>query len=367
MHGAACRPCPGGFMTDGSAVSRVVGAPPEAVDLDALAPWMAEHVADADGTPLRAELIAGGRSNLTFFVRQGDRCWVLRRPPLGHVLPSAHDMRREYTVLHALRDSDVPTPFVHGLCMDTAVIGAPFYVMDEAPGVVLRDVDDTAPLTAGQRRHLSLRLVDVLAGIHAVDLEAVGLTEFGRPDGYLARQVTRWTQQWEASKTRELPEMDRLAEHLRASIPARSAASLVHGDYRLDNVMFTPAPELVPTAVLDWEMSTLGDPLADLGLFLVYSPDPGAPVPPPSVAPQLQDQPGFLTHAEMAQRYAERTGADLDDLGFYVTLGYFKLAIVIEGIHRRFTMGLTVGEGFDRFADEVPALVSRAWRVVDDT
>lgn len=338
--------------------------PTEALDRDALTRWLADHVDSADAGPIDVEIVAGGRSNLTFFVTQGGQRWVLRRPPLGALLPSAHDMRREFTVLEALQDSDVPVPAVRALCEDPAIIGAPFYLMDRVPGRILRDDSDTSGLTLEQRADLSHQLVGVLARIHAVDVRAAGLADFGRPDGFVARQVRRWTQQWERSRTRDLPAMDRLAERLAASVPARSGSALVHGDYRLDNVLFETAPTLGPTAVLDWEMSTLGDPLADLGLLMVYWPDPDDPYPPPSVAPQLTGLPGFLTRQEMAEAYSRATGADLRDLSFYVVLGYFKLAIILEGIHGRYLKGRTLGEGFDQLGNEVPKLVDRAWAVL---
>jgi len=338
--------------------------PTEALDRDALTRWMAGHVESADGGPIEAEIVAGGRSNLTFFVSQGGHDWVLRRPPLGVLLPSAHDMRREYTVLKALQDIDVPVPAVRALCEDPEIIGAPFYIMDRVRGQILRDDGDTSGLSLQQRDELSHQLIDVLARIHAVDLRRAGLEDFGRPDGFVARQVRRWTQQWERSKTREMPAMDRLAEHLAATVPTRSTNALVHGDYRLDNVLFELTPTLGPTAVLDWEMSTLGDPLADLGLLMVYWPDPADPHPPPSVAPQLSGLPGFLTRREMAEAYSNRTGADLSELSFYVVLGYFKLAIILEGIHRRYIKGRTLGEGFDQLGAEVPKLVDRAWEVL---
>lgn len=338
--------------------------PTEALDRDALARWMAGHVESANGGPIQAEIVAGGRSNLTFFVSQGGHDWVLRRPPLGVLLPSAHDMLREYTVLKALQDSEVPVPAVRALCKDPEIIGAPFYIMDRVRGQILRDDGDTSGLSLQQRDELSRQLIDVLARIHAVDLPAAGLEGFGRPDGFVGRQVRRWTQHWERSKTREMPAMDRLAEHLAATLPTRSTNALVHGDYRLDNVLFEVRPKLGPTAVLDWEMSTLGDPLADLGLLMVYWPDPADPHPPPSVAPQLSGLPGFLTRREMAEAYSNRTGSDLRELSFYVVLGYFKLAIILEGIHRRYIEGRTLGDGFDQLGAEVPKLVDRAWEAL---
>jgi aminoglycoside phosphotransferase (APT) family kinase protein len=239
------------------------------------------------------------------------------------------------------------------LCEDTSIIGSPFYVMARVPGHVLRAEQDADELTAQQRAAVSYQLVSVLARIHAVDWRSVGLEQFGRPDGFVERQITRWTQQWERSKTRELPGMEELARLLAGSVPSSPGPTLVHGDYRLDNVMFSLGPTPHPTAVLDWEMSTLGDPLADLGLLMVYWADAADTFSPPSVAPQVSGQPGFLTRAEMAQEYGRLSGLDLIHLPYYLVLGYFKLAIILEGIHRRYTMGRTVGDGFDQLGNEV--------------
>jgi aminoglycoside phosphotransferase (APT) family kinase protein len=334
---------------------------PPALDLPALAAWFADHVAgSAPGEPLEAELISGGRSNLTFVVHQGGQEWVLRRPPLGHVLPSAHDMSREYTVLAALQDTDVPVPRVDALCTDPTVTGAPFYVMSRVDGVVLRTASDGAALTDEQAAQVSCHLVDVLARIHAVDWRAVGLGDFGRAEGYLERQLRRWSQQWEKSRTRDLPELDEVARRLARAVPPSPDATLVHGDYRLDNVMLARTPGMEALAVLDWEMSTIGDPLADLGLLMVYWADADDRFPPPSVSPQIDATGGFLTRHDLAERYAAASGRDVSALPFYVVLGYFKLAIILEGIHKRHAMGKTLGEGFESLGDEVPVLIAAA-------
>ena len=232
--------------------------------------------------------------------------------------------------------------------------------MSRVDGTVLRTAEDAAALTQAQAEDVSRNLVEVLAGIHAVDWRAAGLGSFGRPDGYLERQITRWTQQWDKSRTRDVPGLDELAGLLSASVPQSPEPTLVHGDYRLDNVMLAPDAGMAPRAVLDWEMSTLGDPLADLGLLMVYWADAEDRFAPPSVAPQVSAQAGFLSRREMADLYSSISGRDVSTLPFYVVLGYFKLAIILEGIHRRFTMGQTLGEGFDHLGDEVPNLVATA-------
>ncbi|WP_433274124.1 phosphotransferase family protein [Actinosynnema sp. CS-041913] len=308
------------------------------LDLAALAAYL--------GTPpLTGEVIPGGRSNLTYRVTDGARRWVLRRPPLGHVLATAHDMAREHRVISALAATTVPVPEVELLCADPGVIGAPFYLMEEVPGVALRHRDQCPWLTPDKARVLSERLVDVLADLHAVDPEAVGLADFGRPDGFLERQVARWGKQLASSRSRELPGIDDLRDRLAATVPRSRRATVVHGDYRLDNVLVTEDPVDI-SAVLDWEMATLGDPLADVGLLCVYWRGVGLEDDP--ITGTVSALPGFATADDLVQRYAARSGADVTGLGWYTAFGYFKLAVIVEGIHFRFTTGKTVGAGFDR-------------------
>jgi aminoglycoside phosphotransferase (APT) family kinase protein len=283
---------------------------------------------------------------------------VLRRPPLGHVLPTAHDMGREFRVLDALSQTDVPVPQVFAFCDDVDVNGASFYVMDRVDGVILRGGTGLASLTPETARACSEELVDVLASIHAVDYEAVGLGEFGRPAGFLERQIRRWGEQWERSKTREQPAVDELARRLQAALPESGPPTIVHGDYRLDNTMLAPDDLGTVVAVLDWEMSTLGDPLADLGLFLLYWGSPTAQN--VATGEPIGTRPGFLSRDEVVARYAQRSGRNVDNLDWYLVFASYKLAIIVEGINARIRMGKTLGDGFTESDALVTALVEGA-------
>ncbi len=331
---------------------------PQGVDLDRLQPWFAANVEGATGGPLHASLISGGRSNLTYFVGDDAHEWVLRRPPLGHVLPTAHDMAREYKVLAGLAPTSVPVPQPLAFCDDNDVNDAPFYVMEQVDGQILRTPTELAALSADDARRCSEALVDVLVDIHAVDYNAVGLSEFGHPDGYLERQVRRWGEQWERSKTRELPAIDELARRLRAALPESPPPTIVHGDYRLDNTMLAPDDPGRIAAVLDWEMATLGDPLSDVGLFLLYwARDENALE---GVGAEIDTTRGFMTRDEIVERYAKQSGRDLSSLDFYEILASYKLAIIVEGIHARFLMGKTLGDGFGHMGAMVEGLATRA-------
>lgn len=331
---------------------------PPGVDLERLRPWFAAHVEGATGGELHASLLSGGRSNLTYAIGDDAHEWVLRRPPLGHVLPTAHDMAREYTVLAALAPTDVPVPQPYAFCDDVAVNDAPFYVMEKVDGAILRTPAEIATLTRDDAHRCAEELVDVLVAIHAVDYTAAGLSDFGHPDGYVERQVRRWGEQWERSKTRELPAIDELARRLRAALPESPAPTIVHGDYRLDNTVLDANDLGRVIAVLDWEMATLGDPLADVGLFLLYyGRDEGATA---GVGATISPEAGFLTRDEVVERYAKQSGRDVSQLDFYEALAAYKLAIILEGIHARFLMGKTVGEGFDHIGALVEIMVQGA-------
>jgi len=331
---------------------------PPGLDLGRLTAYLDRACPGLVPGPVAAELIAGGKSNLTYRLTGSSGDVVLRRPPLGHVLPTAHDMAREYRVIAALHPTGFPVPVPLHLCREEDVLGAPFYLMSYVDGLVLRGVEDVAALSREAAGRTGDLLVRTLARLHATDPEAIGLADFGRPAGYLERQVRRWYQQWERSKTRELESLEAVTEALRASVPDQPRAGIVHGDYRLDNVIVDGEVSRI-LAVLDWEMATLGDPLADVGLLVVYTELASAGLAP--TQPRLGPDQGFLGAAELVDRYAAHAPwAPVETIGWYVALGYFKLAIISEGIHARYLQGKTVGAGFDRMGSSVPVLVERA-------
>ncbi|MEV6565579.1 phosphotransferase family protein [Streptomyces kronopolitis] len=325
---------------------------PPGLDLERLRAHLDRERPGLAGGPLRAQLIEGGRSNLTYRVTDGTGSWVVRRPPLGHVLATAHDMRREHRVISALHETPVPVPETLLLCEDESVIGAPFYVMELVEGTPYRTAAQLAPLGPERTRAVVLSLVDTLVELHAVDPRAAGLGDFGRPDGFLERQLRRWGKQLAASKNRALPGIEELHAALGRALPASPAPTVVHGDYRLDNVLVGAADTI--EAVLDWEMSTLGDPLTDLGLLAMYSSDLGLPQSPVSTT---SGAPGHPSPAELIERYAARSGRDVSSLAWYTAFAWFKLAVILEGIHYRFTLGQTVGAGFDRIGELVPVFI----------
>ncbi|MCW2778408.1 MAG: aminoglycoside phosphotransferase [Frankiales bacterium] len=333
---------------------------PAGADPSVVGPYLASALGEPGWQECTTTLIAGGKSNLTYRLDSPAGSVVLRRPPLGHVLPTAHDMVREHRVMSALDGTAVPVPRMLHLCTDADVLGAPFYVMERVEGLVCREA-----LPAGyadspaQRRAVGEGLVSVLADLHSVDPASVGLGQFGRPEGYLERQVRRWVKQWDATRLEGVPGLDPLAADLAAAVPVTQRSGIVHGDYRLDNTMLHPTEPGRIAAVLDWEMSTLGDPLADLGILLVYwseagdgdERDMGAVV---KSATALE---GFPTRAEVAELYAARTGMDLSALPWAVSFGFFKLAVVCAGIVARVRGGAMVGDGFEGIEQRIAPLV----------
>jgi aminoglycoside phosphotransferase (APT) family kinase protein len=313
----------------------------EGLDMAKVGAWLEANVDGAIG-PFTAELIGGGRSNLTFTVTSADgRRLVVRRPPLGHVLATAHDVAREHRIIAALGPTPVPVPAALGLCTDEAVNGAPFYVMGFVDGEVLDNPEKGRRLEPQVRAAASHHLIDVLADLHAVDIDDVGLGDLARRHGYIERQLKRWTTQWANSKTRELPAIDEVAARLAARVPPEHEVVIAHGDYRFGNCLTDAATGHI-AAVLDWELCTLGDPLADVGYLAVYWTDPGSPGRrhnDPSGAP------GFPTYAELLERYAARTGRDVSAIDFYVAFASWRLAVISEGVYARYLHGAMGDQG----------------------
>jgi len=333
------------------------------LDLAAFRAWYDARRPGEIAGDLHGRVIAGGRSNLTYAVTDESSSWIVRRPPLGHVQATAHDMGREYTVMTALAPTDVPVPATYALCPDPDVIGAPFYVMEPIDGTAYRSSEQLAALGPARTAAIATEMVDVLATLHDVDPAAVGLAEFGRPAGFLERQVRRWGKQLEGSKTTERPDAEELHRRLTARVPDDDPTwvGIVHGDYRLDNLL-TGADDHIK-AVVDWEMATLGDVRTDLALLLVY--DTLATLPAAGLVSDVSTAPGYPTADEHLRRYAERRGRDLGDMGWHLGLAYFKLAVILEGIHFRFLQGATVGEGFDQIGAGFDPLITRGLEALD--
>jgi len=312
------------------------------IDLESVTAWLDANV-DGLEAPYDFSLIEGGRSNLTYMVTDGNgRRFVLRRPPLGHVLATAHDMAREHKIISAVGTTNVPVPQTLGLCSDDSVNQAPFYVMDFVDGVVLDSPEKGAELSVEQRELVAFNLIDVMADLHAVDVDAVGLGDLARREGYVERQVKRWTRQWADSRTRDLAAIDEVAELLAASIPEQQSVSIAHGDYRLGNCL-TDLENNRIAAVLDWELCTLGDPLADLGYLGVYWADPEGN------GQRSNDPTGvgqFPPYEQLVERYAARTGRDVSNIPYYVAFSAFRLAVISEGVYARYLHG-AMGDDVD--------------------
>lgn len=305
----------------------------QGLDLPKVGEWLSTHI-DGLHPPFSAELIAGGRSNLTFRVSDAaGRSFVLRRPPTGRVLATAHDMAREHRIISAVGRTGVPVPRTLGLCTDSAVNAAPFYVMELVEGAVLDSVDKAALLCDDLRVTASEHLIDVLADLHDVDVDAVGLGDLAKREGYVERQVKRWSLQWANSKTREFAAVDEVARRLAERVPRQQGVVIAHGDYRFGNCLVDVSLGRV-TAVLDWELCTLGDPLADVGYLGVYWSDRDD-----SVVLRANDPTpagGFLRYSDLLERYALRTARDLSEIGYYVAFSLWRLAVISEGVYARY-------------------------------
>ena len=336
------------------------------VDLQRLTSWMDDAEPGLRNGELSGEVVSGGKSNLTYRITDGTNTWALRRPPLAHVLPTAHDMVREFRVINALAPTDVAVPTAVALCQDVDVLGAPFYLMGFVDGVVLDKPDLLAELSNDAAAEACRLLVDALADLHEVDPATVGLEDFGRPDGFLERQVRRWHKQWQASETRPLDVLTGVVDRLGATLPDQSPSGIVHGDYRLTNVMFDQDVKRI-AAVVDWEMATLGDPLMDLGALISYWVEAGDEASFLERRRQPTHLPGMLTRAEVIAYYGEKTGWSVDDFDFYEVFGLFRLAVIIQQIYKRFYLKQTTNPrfaGYGQAANELgrrcQALIARS-------
>jgi len=330
------------------------------IDRDNVTKWFMDRASVVE-PPLRFDLITGGHSNLTFKVSdESGGAWVLRRPPLFQVLESAHDMAREYRVIDALASSDVPVPSTLGFCDDPSVNERPFYVMDFVDGMVLRSPEEATAFGTDRLGAVSRSLVDVLARIHAVDVDQVGLGDLGRKENYVARQLKRWMRQFDASKTQERPELVAVHDHLVDRIPEQEHTGLVHGDYRLDNCLITNDGEIA--AVLDWELCTLGDCMADIASLLTYWARPTDGFTPIDIAPTLAD--GFPEREQLLDWYQESLGDSIDNIDFYLSFASWRLASILEGVYSRYVGG-AMGDsepegGAEAFVGRIDALVGQA-------
>jgi aminoglycoside phosphotransferase (APT) family kinase protein len=339
--------------------------PGEELPLAALEAYLVERLPGV-AVPLAVEQFPHGHSNLTYLLRMGDREFVLRRPPVGNQVKTAHDMGREYRVLSRLCAVYPLAPQPHLYCEDSGVIGAPFYVMERRRGVVLRGA--SAPGAAGDpstARRLGISLVDNLAHLHSLDYAAAGLGDLGKPAGYVARQVSGWIARYTSARTDPAPEMDRVAEWLMSRTPAQSAPALVHNDYKFDNLLLDPEDLTRIVAVLDWEMATVGEPLMDLGTTLGYWVEAGDPDAMQACAMGPTTLPGSLTRQELTARYAEATGRDTSDIVYYYCFGLYKIAVIVQQIYARFVRGHTRDERFARLNERVAALAGQAIRARD--
>ncbi|OGP82840.1 MAG: aminoglycoside phosphotransferase [Deltaproteobacteria bacterium RBG_13_65_10] len=340
----------------------------EEMDVARLERYLRGRLPGPEG-PLEVTQFPGGHSNLTYCLRMGGREYVLRRSPVGPVAPTAHDMTREYRVLKGLQGHFPPAPEPYALCEDSSVIGVPFYVMERRRGIVIRrEIPEEVKAMGDPKvvhRTISAAMVDTLVALHGVDYVKAGLGDLGKPVGFVQRQVKGWAGRWQRAKTREVPEIDRLAKFLAERIPPSPPPVLVHNDYKLDNVMLHPSDPSRIIAVLDWEMSTVGDPLIDVGLLLAYWPRPDDPIARQLTISSAPTQPGFFSRQELLDRYAEKTGRDVRPIGFYETFALYKLTVVLEQIYCRYVRGQTNDERFAMLETAVPTLARAAVEVAE--
>jgi aminoglycoside phosphotransferase (APT) family kinase protein len=343
--------------------------PGEELDVDKLAAYLHEHLPSAGGQPVTVEVsqFPGGHSNLTYLIRLSDgREMVLRRPPVGSRVKSAHDMGREYRVLSRLAPAWplAPRPLLE--CHDDAILGCPFYLMERLRGFILRrEPPASVTLDPATARRASASLVDGLAALHGIDYQGIGLADLGRPDGYVERQVRGWTERYHGSRTDDIPSVLRAADWLAANIPVSGPPALIHNDYKFDNMVLDPDDVTRIIGVLDWEMATVGDPLMDLGTSLSYWVEPADPEPFKSMRFGPTTLPGMMSRQEVAEHYAARTGRPLDHIVFYFAFGLFKTAVVVQQIYYRWKQGLTKDARFAAMIHAVGLLCDRACAAIE--
>jgi len=339
-------------MTDTAAIRAGEG-----LNAGALAEYLKDKIEGAE-RGISIEQFPGGHSNLTYLIRTSAREYVLRRPPLGPVAPKAHDMAREYTVLKAVHPVFPPAPQVFHLCQDASLLGAVFFIMERRRGIVMRsEIPPELERFPGYSTRVSAGFLKCLADLHAVDIEAHGLTALGKPAGFLERQVRGWADRWEGAKTEEIADMNYLLRWLRERLPESPTPTLVHNDFKLDNVMLDEHDPGRIEAVLDWEMATVGDPLVDLGLVLCYW---GQPSDPGGTKPSHTSSPGWFTRSQVVDYYAARSGRDVSNISYYEVFAIFKLAVVLQQIYVRFHRGQTRDERFRHFDKRVRNLIDQA-------
>lgn len=330
----------------------------EELDLTKLGPFLRSHFPENNGH-ISVEQFPSGHSNLTYLVRVGDREMVLRRPPFGSKVKSAHDMSREYRVLSKLHAAYAPAPEVLVYCDNDDILGATFYLMEAVRGVILRqDPPPGLPFTPEIARGLSESFIDNLAHLHGLDYSAIGLADLGKPQGYLERQVKGWTERYRGSQTHDYPEVEQISAWMRQHMPAASEAALIHNDYKYDNLVLDPSDITKIVGVLDWEMSTIGDPLSDLGSALAYWVEPSDPADLREMRWCPSTLPGNLTREQLVDRYAQRSGRNVSNMAFYLTFARFKIAVIVQQIYYRYHHGLTKDA---RFAG-MPKLVATLLR-----
>ncbi len=339
--------------------------PGEELDLTRLEPFLRSHFPD-ESASIRVKQFPSGHSNLTYLVSLGERELVLRRPPFGSKVKTAHDMGREFRVLSKLHDVYSPAPKVLLHCEDESVLGAPFYLMEPIAGIIIRrEVPAGVEFPAAIAKRLSESFIDNLARLHSLDYAAAELNDLGKPQGYLERQVRGWMERYHGAKTHEFPGIEKIFSWMQQHMPAASDAALIHNDYKYDNVVLDASDVTKIVGVLDWEMCTIGDPLSDLGTALAYWVEPGDPEDLKAIHWAPTDAPGTLSRAELVQRYAQKIGRDVSRISFYLAFAYFKIAVIVQQIYYRYQRGLTKDARFASMHAVVETLLRAALRTVE--